>query len=655
MKFTYPLQNQHEPRRSRGKTFLSANGLGGYCSADIGGGVSRCDQGILVSAVSIPNHRVTLVHRLRDRMVVGGKEYFLSLQQLADGREEGALEAFSFDTHAVWSGRIGQVQIRKECAAAWEQNAAAVRYQIRNDSEDPCVLIVEPMLKMAPKEETRQQPCEFSLEGSRIGAEGWQLFVHTNGDMIRKESRWEKLTYPEDAKDGRPPEGLAGSCCEIRLLVPGHGDLNLDIVFSQTETAPDAEALISRQDQRLEDLKKQCRLRDPVAQQLAMASDAYITQRESTGGKTILAGYPLFSDWGRDTMIALRGCCLAAKRFEDAKSILRTFMNYEKDGLMPNLFPEGGQEPIYNTVDAALLFIDSIWQYYCRTQDLEFVREAWPVMNRIIEGYCLGTHHGIKMDEDGLISAGEGLDQVTWMDVRIGEILPTPRHGKPVEVNAYWYNALKILEKLGRMLGKETGGYERLSERVKESFLKEFYLPDRQYLKDVISGTGADEQIRCNQIWAVSMSFSMLDQRQMAEVVETVRKHLFTDHGLRSLSPEDPQYHPHYGGDQLNRDLAYHQGTVWVFPLGAFYLAYLRAHGHSPRAAAQVRSWLSAMEDMLKEGCAGQLPEIYDGDNPEEGKGCFGQAWSVGEMLTVYEALEEIQQEQGGKHEKSIG
>ena len=648
MKFRYPLQNQSQPRCRRGKTFLSANGLGGYCSTDLGGGVSRCDQGILVSAERIPNHRVTLVHRLRDWIHLDGRTYFLSSQQFADDAEEEktCLEQFSFESCAVWSGRIGAVEVRKRCTAAWERNGAAVSYEIRNHSDAPCQLTVEPMLKMAPKEEARQKPWEFTGEGREIRADGWKLFIHTNGELIRRDSRWEQLSYPEDQKDGRPGAGLAGSCCEIRLPVPGHAELRLDIVFSQTDQAMDAEMLFHEQAERLENLKSLCQLQDPAAQQLAAASDAYIVKRESTGGKTILAGYPLFSDWGRDTMIALRGCCLAARRFEDARSILRTFMNYEKDGLMPNLFPEGGQAPMYNTVDAALLFIDSIWQYYCRTRDLDFVREAWPVMSRIVEGYCLGTHHGIKMDGDGLIRAGEGFDQVTWMDVRIGEILPTPRHGKPVEVNAYWYNALKIMENLGNMLGKEIGSYEKLSGRVKKAFLEKFWIRDKKYLRDVLSGTGADEQIRCNQIWAVSMSFSMLSEQQMKEVVETVYSHLFTDHGLRSLSPEDPEYHPHYGGDQLSRDLAYHQGTVWVFPLGAFYLAYLKAHGYSGEAGNQVRSWLSAMEEMLQEGCAGQLPEIYDGENPEEGKGCFAQAWSVGEMLTVYEALETMDRNQ---------
>ena len=293
---------------------------------------------------------------------------------------------------------------------------------------------------------------------------------------------------------------------------------------------------------------------------------------------------------------------------------------------------------MYNTVDAALLLIDAVWQYHSRTGDDAFVKEAWPVMESIVANYKKGTHHSISMDTDGLIRAGGGLDQVTWMDVCVNGILPTPRHGKPVEINAYWYNALRIMDIFAGIVGCDGSGYAALAEQVKESFLKAFYMEDKGYLKDVISGTKSDEQLRCNQIWAVSMPFTMLSKEQERNVVDTVRRHLYTPCGLRTLSPEDPEYHPNYGGPMVERDMAYHQGTTWVFPMGAYYLAYLKTHGKE--AAAYVRSQLDALEPMLREGCAGQLPEIYEGDFPTESKGCFGQAWSVGEMLRVFEAIE---------------
>ena len=266
-------------------------------------------------------------------------------------------------------------------------------------------------------------------------------------------------------------------------------------------------------------------------------------------------------------------------------------------------------------------------------------------MSHIITNYRKGTRHGIGMDEDGLIFAGQGLDQVTWMDVCVQGILPTPRHGKPVEINAYWYNALIIMDKIAEKLGYDQQDFAELAEQVKVSFVKKFYLADKGYLKDVISGTDADEQIRCNQIWALSMTHTMLNQEQSLKVLNTVTEHLYTPYGLRTLSPQDAQYQPYYGGEQLKRDLAYHQGTTWVFPMGAYYLAYLKVHGNAPQAVETVKVGLANIKTMMRQGCAGQLPEIYDGDNPSEGKGCFGQAWSVGEILRVYEAVQKIEEE----------
>ena len=264
-------------------------------------------------------------------------------------------------------------------------------------------------------------------------------------------------------------------------------------------------------------------------------------------------------------------------------------------------------------------------------------------MEHIIASYRKGTHHSIGMDSDGLIYAGGGLDQVTWMDVCVQGILPTPRHGKPVEINAYWYNALRIMDALAKELDRDAADYSALAENVKASFLREFYMEDKGYLRDVVSGTKADEQLRCNQIWAVSMPFTMLEARQEKNVVDAVYRHLYTPCGLRTLSPEDPEYHPFYGGAQVERDMAYHQGTTWVFPMGAYYLAYLKVHGNTPEAARYVREQLSALEPMLREGCFGQLPEIYDGEFPMDGKGCFAQAWSVGVMLRVFDAIASIE------------
>nr|MBQ8243764.1 glycogen debranching enzyme family protein [Oscillospiraceae bacterium] len=646
MRFLYGKQDMRTLERAQEASFLLTNGLGGYASVTAAFSVNRCDQGILVAAVKAPNERITMVHRLRETLTIGKEEAFLSSQAFAgDTKSETGyrhISHFSYEYIPVWTYQISGVQIRRSLAMDYEKNTAAVLYAIENRSGEPCTLRVDPFLKFAPKETALEKKNTFAHTPGAITSGKYTLYLHTDGAEETLPPCWQTLSYPEDVKDGRPGKGMAACVCRIsKTVLPGE-TAAMEVVFSLDAKAPSGAQIAAEQVSRLRALESSTPFADPVARQLVLAADAYIARRDSTNGKTILAGYPLFSDWGRDTMIALPGCCLAAGRFEDARSIFRTFLAYEKDGLVPNLFPEGEAKPMYNTVDAALLLIDCVWQYVQRTGDYAFAEEAWPVMERIAAAYQKGTHHSIGMDTDGLIYAGGGLDQVTWMDVCVQGILPTPRHGKPVEINAYWYNALRILEALAPKLGREGRAYGALAETVKASFLEKFYIPEKGYLRDVLSGTKADEQLRCNQIWAVSMPFTMLSARQEREVVAAVERHLYTPCGLRTLSPEDPEYRGAYGGEQLKRDLAYHQGTTWVFPMGAYYLAWLKVHGSTPEAAEQVRSRLNALEPMLREGCAGQLPEIYDGDFPTESKGCFAQAWSVGEMLRVFEALHNI-------------
>ena len=649
MEFIYQANELKSATNARKNTFLLTNGLGGYASVTGVYSVPRCDQGILVAAEKAPNVRINLVHRISEKLYCGENAYYLSTQAFADGTpsEDGYRwqRKFAIDYTPLWQYEVDGVQVERHLCVKHGENTAAVVYHIENNSYEPCTLVLRPYFKFAPKEEAVRQRKRLFYAGSVVVEGERRVKILTDGDLFETEADTQWLAYAEDAKDGRPDKGMAFGCCEITKTVEAGETADLEVVFTTGNTVYSGWELLQEANDRLEAIELKSKFRDPVARQLELSADAYIARRDSTGGKTILAGYPLFSDWGRDTMIALTGCCLSTGRFEDAKSILRTFLAYEKDGLVPNLFPEGDQAPMYNTVDAALLLIDAVWQYVQRTGDWAFAWEAWGPMDNIITNYRKGTHHGIGMDEDGLIYAGQGLDQVTWMDVCVQGILPTPRHGKPVEINAYWYNALRIMDKLSETLNYDSKDFAELAEQVKESFIKKFYMPEKGYLKDVISGTDADDQIRCNQIWALSMPFTMLSATQEKKVLETVQKHLYTPYGLRTLSPEDPQYQPYYGGEQLKRDMAYHQGTTWVFPMGAYYRAYLKVNGNTTEAVEAVKVGLANIKTMMRQGCAGQLPEIYDGDNPGEGKGCFAQAWSVGEILRVYEVIQNIEEE----------
>jgi predicted glycogen debranching enzyme len=332
-------------------------------------------------------------------------------------------------------------------------------------------------------------------------------------------------------------------------------------------------------------------------------------------------------------MISLAGATLATGRFEECKSILRTFAKYVKKGLLPNLFPEGDEKPMYNSADAPLLFINAVYEYIVCSGDDEFKTEILPTLENIIKCYIEGTDFHIKMDSDSLIMAGEGLEQLTWMDVRIGDFLPTPRHGKPVEINAYWYSALEIMYRF-----THNTDYQELAGIVKESFNNKFWNNEQQCLKDVLSGGADENQIRCNQIWALTMPFTMLSADKEALVIKKVREELYTTAGLRTLSKNDKDFHGTYIGTMQERDRAYHQGTVWAFPLGAYYRACIRIGTDK----LELDRGILAVKDWLKEGCAAQIAEIYDGERPTVSRGCYAQAWSVCELLRAVAEYEKI-------------
>lgn len=656
MKFIYGKQDWLTFERGEETCFLMTNGLGGFCSLTAIGSCARNEHGLLMACEHAPNRRVQMIQRLEDTLTLGGQTVPLSSQDFGDRalREDGrACQAgFTFRDYPQWTYQVQGAEVVKRAALMPGENAVALTYEINNRSRKEAVLRVTPHLRFVPKGEELAPGQRFVLEKDSVVSNGRRLYFQTNGEVLPlPQALRGPFQFAQDAMDGKPAAGWAAVNHCIELSVPPGESRVLEAVYGTALPLPAAAEIFARLEEQNRALEGQAGFEDGAARALVRAAGQFLSRRESTGGQTILAGFPFFEDWGRDTMIALPGCLLSTGRYGEARSVLETFLAYERDGLVPNLFPEGGQAPRYNTVDAALLLVNCVWLYWQRTGDAAFVKQAFPVLERIAAAYQRGTRHAIRMDDDGLISAGEGLDQVTWMDVCVDGILPTPRHGKPVEVNAYWYNALCILRELAPLAGADGAEYAALSERVKESFGSKFWMEDKGYLRDVISGTDADEQLRCNQIWAVSMPFSILPPERERQVVEAVFEKLYTPYGLRTLAPEDPEFRPFYGGDRLERDLAYHQGTVWAFPLGGYYLAYLKVNGYSRQSRDTVRRQLEAISSALREGCAGQLPEIYDGRDPVISKGCFAQAWSVGELLRVYEALEGRQR----RPERSLG
>lgn len=389
---------------------------------------------------------------------------------------------------------------------------------------------------------------------------------------------------------------------------------------------------------------------DSFIQKLTWAADAFLVYRKSTKLTTILAGYPWFTDWGRDTMIAFTGLTLCTKRFDKAREILQSFSYYVKDGMIPNVFPnKSGEEPGYNTIDASLWYFYAVHKYLeydNRTDGELFIKEQiYEALQAIIHAYEQGTHYGIHMDIDGLITGGSDLDQLTWMDVRVGNIVVTPRHGKAVEINALWYNALCVMENLAHGYGDPQGDYyAQLAEKVKASFVDKFWNEELGCLYDVVDTVHPGDQtlkdkdasIRPNQIYAVSLPYTMLEEEQEKSIVDVVHKHLYTTYGLRSLSYADPRYKNKYIGKLMNRDLAYHMGTTWAYLMGAYITAYRKVHHYDESSKEEVALIFEYFKDHMKGGCINGIAEIFDGDFPSYGRGCYSQAWSVGEILRAY-------------------
>jgi glycogen debranching enzyme len=384
---------------------------------------------------------------------------------------------------------------------------------------------------------------------------------------------------------------------------------------------------------------------DSFITSLTRAANQFIVRRGELD--TIIASYHWFGDWGRDTMIALPGLTLAIERTEIARGILETFARHVDRGMLPNRFPDDGADPEYNTVDAALWMFEAAQAYLNQTDDWSFVENTlYDPLAGIIEWYQRGTRFGIKVEAGGLVHAGEAGSQLTRMDAKVGDVVATPRQGKPVEIQALWYNALLIMEGAARKFGRlsEAASYATMAERARRSFNDVFWYADGGYLYDVIDGERRDASLRPNQILTVSLSHSMLDSARARAVVDAVERELLTPCGLRSLAPSDPASRGRYVGDAATRDMTYHQGTVWPWLAGPFFTVWLKVHGMDEASRQTVMAWLEQFEEHFNQAGLGQVSEIFDGDAPFEPRGCITQAWSVAELLRVAVALASLDQ-----------
>jgi predicted glycogen debranching enzyme len=636
------------------REWLVTNGLGGYGAGTIAGCQTRRYHGLLVAAVLPPVGRTVLLVDLDVVAHLYGRQYELACHEYADGTIHPAgcvlVESFQLDgTVPTWTYALGPARLVKRVFMGRQVNTTYVTYTLAR-SPAPLSFAVRPLCTGRDHHWHRRGGEGFGAEpvdgGCSVTASGVAARLLLTADAghftAGPDIHWNLRHRAEAARGLDSAEDL---------YTPGTFDVSLapgaTVSFTATteaHAAPAADALLELRHHEGTLLGGVAGEQPCWIRQLVLAADQFIVARRSASpagssaalsGRTVIAGYPWFGDWGRDTMIALPGLTLATGRPAIAAEILRTFADHVSDGLLPNRFPDTGETSEYNTVDATLWYFVAVHEYLRATGDLALVRELYPVLESIVDWYRRGTRHGISVDpKDGLLRAGAPGVQLTWMDAKVGDWVVTPRSGKAVEINALWCNALAIVGSFARQLAarRAAQAFDAAAAAAAASFAARFWFEDGGYLYDAIDGPDGhapDTSLRPNQLLVLALPFPVLNVSRAVSVLAACERELLTSYGLRTLDAGHPAYAAHYGGDPRQRDGAYHQGTVWPWLLGAFVRAHLAVHGDPVRA----RVYLAPLEHHLADACIGQVSEIFDADPPHAPRGGFAQAWSVAEVL----------------------
>jgi predicted glycogen debranching enzyme len=646
--------------------WLVTNGLGGYASGPVAGGITRRYHGLLVAALPAPLGRTVCLTHLRTQLLLGGHAILIDHPDPAALRGPSAAHLSEFRLEQglpVWRYEAGPVVLERRVVMPHRQNTVHVLFELI-EGPSPLTLRVEPLFRIRGHEDPVSVP---DAEPARVHVDGNTVDVALAPPLpvVLWLARGEQVTmclgtpqsaaveYPVERKRGYDHTGTLWSAGWIELALSRKVDASLS---ASTEPKETLGALLPRQALGAELTRRDALLAqagepaDPIVAELTLAADQFLVtptmrsddveraQAEGEDPRTIIAGYHWFTDWGRDTMISLEGLTLATGRAREARGILTTFARYVRDGLIPNLFPEGGREGLYHTADATLWFFHAIDRYMRRTNDQETIGALLPTLVEILERHLTGTRFGIGVDPaDGLMRQGAAGYQLTWMDAKVGDWVVTPRRGKAVEINALWYNALRLAARWLRQQdsAKAALRYEEAADRAQRSFNERFWNAATESLFDVIDGEdGNDPACRPNQIFAVSLPHAVLGSARWPAVLNAVERELLTPVGLRSLAPSHPSYQPTYDGDLRARDAAYHQGTVWAWLIGPFLDAWRKVHTDEDDAAA--RRFLEGFLPHLSDGCVGSINEIFDAEPPFTPRGCIAQAWSVAEVLRCW-------------------
>jgi glycogen debranching enzyme len=603
--------------------WLETNGLGGFASSTIAGLNTRRYHGLLVAATKAPLGRMVLLSKLEETLVLDGRRYDLSANRYPDVvHPQGylLLQEFRQNPFPVFVYQAEGLQLEKSVFMVQGENTTVIQYRLRAiDGPRPvvCVLELRPLIAFRDYHSTTHEngalDPRFEIDANSVKLTPYgglpSLFLNHSGADIEAAGHWFR-NFEYDRERERGLDFREDLFNPLVLVFDLHRD-PLASVAASTERRPAHVPAPA----------------PPSGPPLARAADQFLVRRGDQ--TTVIAGYHWFGDWGRDTMIALPGLTIATGRHDAAKSILLAFAAYVDRGMLPNRFPDAGETPEYNTVDATLWFFEAVRALAAGSGDYDFLRDhLYGVLSDIVSWHEQGTRYGIHMDADGLLYAGEPGVQLTWMDAKVGDWVVTPRIGKPVEIQALWHNALRVMEDLALRYGRadESRHYHDLADRARNSFAPLFWNAASECLYDVVDGDARDASMRPNQIFAVSLFHKVLPPDKARAVVDAVERQLLTPYGLRTLAPGDPRYRGRYEGDPTSRDSAYHQGTVWPWLVGPFVDAYTYVHGQAPQCLGELQRY--AAEEGL-----GQLPEVFDGDAPHRAGGCIAQAWSVAEVF----------------------
>ena len=624
------------------REWLETNGIGGFSSSTISGLNTRRYHGLLTAATKPPVGRFVLLSKLEETLVIDGRRYELSANQypgVVHPQGFNYQAGFRLDPFPTFTYEIEGVRIEKSVFMVQGENTTVIQYELLTRTSPNAIrLEIRPLLAFRDYHSTMHE--NGALNYHFETAHGQTRFkpysdlptLHLAHDPAELDSNgfwYRNFQYAIEQERGLDFAEDLFSPCGFTFDLKATGKISI-IASTEPRDANDADNYRRAELERRLASKKQA---DKFFTSLTTAADQFIVARER--GETVIAGYHWFADWGRDTMIALPGLTLVNGRWNIAKDVLAEFATHVDRGMLPNRFPDAGEAPEYNTVDATLWFFEAVRSFLHYTGDYEFVRTSlYAVLKEIVDWHIKGTRYQIHVDVDGLLLSGEPGVQLTWMDAKVGDRVITPRHGKPVEIQALWYNALRVMQDLAGEFTEPHAKqeYGAMADKARESFNEVFWNERGGCLYDVVDGEQRDASIRPNQVIAISLTNTMLSQERAASILRVVERELLTPRGLRTLAPSDPNYIGRYEGGPENRDGAYHQGTVWPWLMGPFITAYIKTFG-SRAGRKFAAKWLENFQEHLYEACLGQISEIFDGDAPHAPRGCVAQAWSVAELL----------------------